>query len=135
MPLIAWSDAISMGVERIDKEHRGLVDIINHLHAEMLAGKSKDSLTGILDKLIDYTKTHFATEEALFRTHGYPQAQAHKREHEALTQKVLELQANVKAGKAIISAPVLDFLRDWLSNHVMKEDMAYKLFFAGKGVK
>jgi len=135
MALITWSNAMSVGVEKIDKEHRGLVDLINHLHDEMLAGKSKDNLGAILDKLISYTKTHFATEETLFRAHSYPQAVEHKKHHDALTQKVLALQTDVKSGKAVISAAVLEFLRDWLSNHVMKEDLAYKLFFAGKGVK
>lgn len=135
MALITWSDAMSVGVEKIDKEHRGLVDLVNLLHSEMLAGKSKESLGGILGKLIAYTKTHFATEEALFRTHNYPHAVEHKKLHDALTQKVMALQGEVSSGKAVISAPVLDFLRDWLANHVMKEDMAYKLFFASKGVK
>jgi hemerythrin len=135
MSLISWSDSMSVGVAKIDKEHKGLIDLINLLHNEMLAGKSKEVLGPVLDKLIVYTKTHFANEETLFRTHSYPQAAAHIKEHTALTQKALALQADLKAGKAVISAPVLDFLRDWLTNHILKQDMAYKLFFAGKGLK
>jgi len=135
MALISWSDNMSVGVAKIDKEHKGLIDLINLLHGEMLAGKSKDALGVVLDKLIVYTKTHFAYEETLFRTHSYPQGPAHCKEHAALTQKALALQADLKAGKSVISAPVLDFLRDWLTNHILKQDMAYKLFFAGKGLK
>jgi hemerythrin-like metal-binding protein len=135
MALISWSDNMSVGVAKIDKEHKGLIDLINLLHSEMLAGKSKAALGTVLDKLIVYTKTHFATEETLFRTHGYPQAAAHMKEHQALTEKALALQTDLKAGKSVISAPVLDFLRDWLTGHILKQDMAYKLFFAAKGVK
>jgi hemerythrin-like metal-binding protein len=135
MALITWSGSMSVGIERIDNEHRGLIDLINLLHGEMLAGKSKDSLGKVLDKLVAYTKSHFATEETLFRTHGYPQAAAHKKEHDALTQKALALQADLKAGKLAISAPVLDFLKDWLTNHILKQDMAYRLFLTSKGVK
>jgi hemerythrin len=135
MALISWSSNMSVGVAKIDKEHQGLIDLINLLHSEMLAGKSKEALGVVLDKLITYTKTHFATEETLFRTHKYPQEAAHVKEHQALTQKAQALQADLKAGKTVISAPVLDFLRDWLTNHILKQDMAYKLFFAGKGVK
>jgi hemerythrin-like metal-binding protein len=135
MALISWSDNMSVGVAKIDKDHKGLIDLINLLHSEMLAGKSKDALGAVLDKLIVYTKTHFAMEETLFRTHGYPQAAEHKKVHEALTEKALALQVDQKAGKSVISAPVLDFLRDWLTNHILKQDMGYKLFFAAKGVK
>jgi hemerythrin len=126
---------MSVGIERIDREHRGLIDLINLLHGEMLAGKSKDALGKVLDKLVAYTKSHFATEETLFRIHGYPQAEAHKKEHDALTQKALALQTDLNAGKTVISAPVLDFLRDWLTNHILKQDMAYKLFLTSRGAK
>jgi hemerythrin len=135
MALITWSESMSVGIERIDREHRGLIDLINLLHGEMLAGKSKEALGKVLDKLVAYTKTHFATEETMFRTHGYPQAAAHKKEHDALTQKALALQGEVNSGKTVISAPVLDFLKDWLTNHILKQDMAYKLFFTSKGMK
>jgi hemerythrin len=135
MGLITWSNSMSVGIEKIDKEHKVLIDLINQLHGEMLAGKSKEALGTVLDKLVAYTKTHFITEETLFRTHAYPQAATHKKEHDALTAKAVALQGEVKAGKAVISAPVLDFLKEWLTNHILRQDMAYKLFFNGKGVK
>jgi hemerythrin len=135
MALITWSTNMSVGIERIDREHKVLIDLINQLHGEMLAGKSKEALGTVLDKLVTYTKTHFITEETLFRTHAYPQAAAHKKEHDALTAKAVALLGDVKAGKTVISSPVLDFLKDWLTNHILKQDMAYKLFFGGKGVK
>jgi hemerythrin-like metal-binding protein len=91
-------------------------------------------LGAVLDKLIVYTKTHFATEETLFRTHGYPQA-ARTEGTRGTDREGAGAAGRLKAGKSVISAPVLDFLRDWLTNHILKQDMAYKLFFAAKGVK
>jgi hemerythrin len=105
------------------------------LHSEMAAGKSNEVMGKVLEQLISYTKGHFAMEETLFRNHNYPQAAAHKQEHDALTKKVLDLQAEFKAGKTFIGAPTLNFLRDWLTQHILKQDMSYKLFFASKGVK
>ena len=135
MPLITWSDNMSVGVARIDKEHQKLIELINLLHSEMSAGKSNQVMDKVLDELIGYTKNHFATEEMLFRTYNYPQAAVHKQEHDSLTKKVLELQAEFKAGKTFIGVPTLNFLRDWLTHHILKQDMAYKLFFNSKGVK
>jgi hemerythrin len=135
MPLITWSEIMSVGVGRIDREHQKLIELINLLHSEMTAGKSNEIMGRVLDDLIAYTKGHFAMEEGLFRTHNYPQGAAHKQEHDALTKKVLDLQAEFKAGRSFIGAPTLNFLREWLTQHILKQDMSYKLFFASKGVK
>lgn len=135
MPLITWSETMSVGVARIDKEHQRLIELINLLHSEMTAGKSNEVMGHVLDQLIAYTKGHFAMEEGLFRTLNYPQGAEHKKEHDALTKKVVDLQAEFKAGKTFIGAPTLSFLREWLTQHILKQDMSYKLFFASKGLK
>jgi hemerythrin-like metal-binding protein len=134
MSLINWSDTMSVGVAKVDKEHQKLIELINLLHSEMAAGKSNEVMGKVLGQLIAYTKSHFSMEEALFRTHSYPQATAHKQEHDALTKKVLDLQAEFTAGKTFIGVPTLNFLRDWLTQHILKVDMAYKLFFNSRGV-
>ncbi len=135
MPLITWSDNMSVGVSRIDKEHQKLIELINLLHSEMSLGKSNQVMDKVLDDLIRYTKTHFAAEETLFRTHNYPEAAAHKKEHDGLTKKVVELQADFRAGKTFLGAPTLNFLKEWLTQHILRQDMAYKLFFGSKSVK
>ncbi len=135
MALITWSDRMSVGVERIDKQHRQLIDLLNCLHGEMLAGRGLQAVLEVLNNLVQYTKTHFATEEMLFRNHGYPQAQAHKQEHDELTDKAAALAREVSSGRATLTLPAMNFLKDWLANHILKSDMAYKPFFAAKGIK
>ena len=135
MALITWTDSMSVGVERIDKEHRTLIDLINLLNSEMIAGKSKDVLETVFTKLIDYTKSHFTYEESILRTHAYPALPTQNKEHVGFTQKVIELQANFKSSKGGLGAPVLAFLSNWLVTHILKQDMAYKPFLAAKGVK
>ena len=135
MPLFTWTENMSVGVARIDQEHQKLIELINLLHSEMAAGKSNEVMGKVLGDLIAYTKGHFAMEEGLFRTYAYPQATEHKKEHDALTKKVVDLQGEFKAGKTFIGTPTLAFLRDWLTQHILKQDMSYKLFFASKGLK
>jgi hemerythrin-like metal-binding protein len=126
---------MSVGVARIDKEHQGLIDLINLLNSEMAAGKGKDALDIVLTKLIAYTKSHFSYEESLLRLHAYPNLPTQNKEHVGFTQKVIEMQTNFKTGKSALGAPVLTFLSNWLVNHILKQDMAYKPFLAAKGVK
>jgi hemerythrin-like metal-binding protein len=135
MSLITWTDKMSVGIAKIDKEHQGLVEMLNTLHGEMLAGRGKDVLGPTLGKLIQYTQTHFAGEELLFRIHAYPQAADHKKEHDAFTAKAKALEVDFKSGKAAITSDLMNFLRDWLTKHILGADMQYKPYFAQKGLK
>jgi hemerythrin-like metal-binding protein len=135
MALVTWSDQMSVGVEKFDEEHRHLVTLLNALHARMMMGRGDEVVHDVLDQLVRYARTHFASEETLFRAHNYPQAAAHKKEHDELTAKAMDLQTAVNGGKIYITLPTMNFLKDWLTNHIMKVDMAYRPFFAAKGIK
>src|SRR5208283_4095073 len=86
--LIAWSGRYSVGISRIDTQHQRLVDLINELHAAMLAGEGDSALAKILDGLAGYAVSHFATEETLMKKFGYPGYEQHKAEHDKLAAQV-----------------------------------------------
>ncbi len=123
MPLMDWSDGLSVGVQMVDTDHKRLVQLVNQLYDAVTAGHGKDALGKVLDGLIDYTKTHFAREEAeMARTH-YPDGPAHVRQHRDFAKKVLDVQAQFKAGnQAVLSLQVMSFLRDWLLQHIQGTD-------------
>ena len=66
MALLQWSDALSVGVVEIDRQHQKLVTMINDLNDAMRAGKGKDALGKTIAELIAYAATHFKTEEKYF---------------------------------------------------------------------
>ena len=122
MPILPWSDMLSVGVKAIDQQHRVLVDILNQL-ADLIQGGAQawdESVT--LTKLVEYTETHFAFEEALMRRSNYAGLDAHVQEHRLLFQQVSDLVANNAAGEAVDSQALVVFLRDWLSSHIMGTD-------------
>ena len=135
MTLFAWTQKMSVGMAKIDKEHQGLFDIINQLHAAMLAGRGNQTLRPVLANLAEYTKFHFGHEEELLRMHGYPGLADHLKLHQIFRTKLGELDTQVKAGTVALSVSTLDFLRDWLSKHILGVDMRYKDFLSTKGVK
>jgi hemerythrin len=93
------------------------------------------TLGPILDRLVDYTKVHFAREEKLFAQTGYSDAAAHKQQHDALTRQVLEVQRKYAAGAvATVSLEVMHFLRDWLINHIQGSDQKYRPHLNAKGI-
>jgi hemerythrin-like metal-binding protein len=84
--LFVWNDSYSTGIREIDAQHKKLVDILNALYDAMGKGRAISPLANAR-RAYQYTVVHFATEERLFKLHGYPDALAHKREHDELPQR------------------------------------------------
>jgi hemerythrin len=36
MPLVSWSDELSVGIEEIDEQHRQFINIMNELHSAII---------------------------------------------------------------------------------------------------
>jgi hemerythrin len=127
MAFMTWTENLSVNDE-IDVQHKRLFDIVNELHAAVTAGAERSALAHVFNELIDYTIYHFRTEEGYFAALAYPDAPAHKKEHDDLTAQVLALQSQFVEGDLVISFELLDFLYDWLMNHTSDSDLKFKKF-------
>jgi hemerythrin-like metal-binding protein len=134
MPLIQWAPKYSVNVREIDQQHQKLMALINELYDAMTAGHGKDVLSKVLGELINYTVYHFSFEEKLFDKHGYPETAAHKSEHEKLKATATDLKQKFDSGKGQITLEVMNFLKNWLNNHILGTDKKYTAFLNGKGV-
>jgi hemerythrin-like metal-binding protein len=90
-----------LGIEGIDSDHKNLVAMINELCDGIQAGRGREALVGILDRLVDYTRYHFAWEEELFKQYDPPCAEEHKKEHDALVAVVQRAQADYVSSGAV----------------------------------
>jgi len=134
MPIMTWIDSYSTGIAASDQQHKKLIELINTLHDAMAQGQAKAVLGKILGELVAYCASHFAMEEKLFDTHGYPDAAAHKEKHQKMTAKVIALQQQFEQGKAMMTMEVMDFLQQWLDKHILGTDKKYGPFLNSKGV-
>jgi hemerythrin len=132
--LFPWSEKYQVGIGFVDTQHKQLVDIINRLHQAMATGKGKDQLETTLQELIQYTKAHFAAEEKVLESHSYPDFPAHHAEHERLTSVVEEFRRKLANKEVALSVGVMDFLKDWLGNHILGVDKRYAPFLKSQGV-
>lgn len=130
-----WDDSYKIGIDEIDRQHHGLVDLVVQLYAAMRQGKGKEVLDSTLNKLVDYTSVHFGTEEAYFNKFQYPKSAAHKKEHEEFTKKVAEFKASYDAGRVMITLSLIDFLSGWLTTHIKGSDREYTEFFKAHGIR
>ena len=133
---VEWSDALSVGIQEIDEQHKVLISLINRLFDETIVNQAPIKVTEeILTELVEYTKVHFAVEESLFRIFDYPEIEAHMKRHVDLKAQVLDLQKKINQGQTMINSELLMFLKNWLTNHILQEDKLYAPFLIKQGVK
>ncbi len=122
MSLFQWNDSFSVGSGDIDRQHKKLFQLADRLHTAMATGQGKQVLQQTLDQLIEYTKHHFASEERIMQESRYPEYNRHKAEHDELTRKVVQFREQVVANRVVVTIDILNFLRDWLVNHIGQMD-------------
>jgi hemerythrin len=123
MTFISWNDTYNTDTEKIDEQHRKLVDIINELYDAKETGKAQEALDGILSRLMDYTKYHFDFEEALLDELDYPELVEHKAKHQELIDQIGMILKSHLDNKRHVDTALLMFLKHWLVKHIMNEDM------------
>ena len=126
--MFEWKPQYSVQMPEIDSQHQRLFRLAGELHAAMQQGKGRLILEQCLARLVDYTKTHFAAEEQMLRRYGYPDVAAHKVKHDKLTAHVVELQNRFRAGENTLSITLMQFLKDWLEQHIAGSDQHYSAY-------
>ena len=129
-----WNPSLATGILEIDQQHQRLVSLVNRLYQSVERGGAYEELKAILNELIEYTNYHFKTEEYYFDKYGYPEGEIHKEIHRKLTEKVLDFKRKFENREATVSYDLLDFLKDWLVNHIGKTDKKYAPFLKEKGL-
>ncbi|MCL2075517.1 MAG: bacteriohemerythrin [Betaproteobacteria bacterium] len=130
--MFIWSDEYSVGIDEIDEQHKNLFAMAEKLHQAIMNHEGSSACKTILAELVDYTRVHFTLEQTLMRVGKYPAYEEHCKHHESLLEKVDALQQKVASGQAAISFELLQFLRNWLTKHILSEDAKYGVFFKHK---
>lgn len=123
--LITWSDALSVNDPEIDSQHQQLIGMINDLHEAMREGKTQSIMGNLFNRLIEYTTKHFSYEEKRMEDCGYPNLVEHKAKHADLVKQVIALQGKFHSGSQHINMKVMNFLKEWITNHIQKGDKKY----------
>lgn len=133
MALFEWNPKLSVGVTKFDEQHKELIRLINDLHEAMLKGHAKEALSDVLKRLANYTVVHFKDEENLMQQHGYSRLSNQIEAHSKLIAQLKDIEKKHTEGMPI-TMEVMNFLKDWLSKHIIGEDKTYGSFFNEKGI-
>ena len=132
---LEWDASFATGVSKYDEQHKVLFNMVNDLADAMQQKKSKEAIGRVLNGLADYTVNHFADEERSFSQSGYPEETQHKALHKKLVDQVVELIGKFNAGENLITQDVINFLQDWLINHIKGVDKRYGPHLNKNGIK
>ncbi len=123
MPYMNWTDEHSIGIAMFDDEHKGLAEIINDLHEGVVRGIDEAELRKIAADLVEFTVIHFKHEEMYFADFEYPEAKMHVAQHAAIKEQVFAYYRRITGEhRPELAMELLDFVRDWLFNHIKTSD-------------
>ena len=134
MAFFPWDQSLQVNIQEIDLQHQKLVDMINDLHEAMKNQPGNDILENLITQLAHYAGEHFTTEENYFQQFGYPDATTHKMAHRKFTACIDQFAHDFKAQKMLLTTEIMDFLKDWLKEHIQQTDQHYAQYFQKKGV-
>lgn len=132
--MITWTPEMSVNVREIDDQHKHFVGLMNELYSTAFQGGAKEKLAEILNKLVDYTNLHFQTEEKYFEQFQYELTAEHEKLHNELKVKVATFVERFRVEGESIIAELMDFLEDWLVDHLENQDKKYTKCFNEHGL-
>ena len=132
-PNILWKKEYDTGIVLIDRQHRNLIDIINNLNEAYKEKKEKEVLRETILKLVDYTKNHFGYEEKHMAQSLYNKLEKHKEQHAVFINKMIDILTHLKKENyANLTNDILEFLQNWMMNHILHDDKEYGKYYKCK---
>lgn len=127
---IQWTPDLSVGIGKIDEQHKTWFEKANDLFEAGKNGKGKEVVAQLLDFIDDYTKFHFADEESYMLSIHYPEYDTQKRLHTAFIGELAKIKKDFEqsGGNLIVILNANQMVLDWLINHITREDKKIGLY-------
>jgi hemerythrin len=125
MPLVTWTEALSVGIPSVDTQHKKLVALLNDLYAAVVALRGQQEIAGALEAMTAYSREHFSFEEQWMAQAAYPEEKMHRAAHLQFVEFADRSERKLRGGEFVSSVELLASLQDWLTNHIMNVDRRY----------
>ena len=119
---IAWKNFYTVNNPLLDAEHKQIIEYVNELYTAMNSPSDSAAKKRVLERLVQYTQTHFDHEEKIMQDVDYPDLAAHKALHDDMRRQTIELRTHLTL---VTARDVLVFLKDWWLGHIQGEDKKY----------
>jgi hemerythrin-like metal-binding protein len=130
--LLAWNQTHAVGIEVIDRQHRGMMDLVNRLGNELKNGLTRELLQETVQELLTATEIHFQTEEDLMSEHGIKSLETHRGKHQQLLADVRRFGVEVDRRSMALT---MRYLQEWLIRHIETMDKGLGRLLQDRGVQ
>ncbi|MBF0357054.1 MAG: hemerythrin family protein [Magnetococcales bacterium] len=127
---LLWKDEYMTGVTEIDDQHKILVHALNEASDKLSGNFQIATMERIVQDLLSYAIYHFEEEETLMEKFDYENSsnedyKKHLNQHRSFSTKVVEVHKGLKVGTPVPASELLDFLNQWLINHILNTDKKF----------
>ena len=118
----------------MDEQHAVLMDTLNDIRIALVHGSGRDQVSEALNRLIEFTRMHFASEEHLLELHAFPGSAEHCDAHKKLLAQIEEAAVRTQHNGDLHVRSMLLFLRDWYMSHIEDFDSKYGTWLNARGI-
>ncbi len=122
MAFVSWKDEYGVGVVSVDQQHQKLFSLLNALEAHLHGGAPKMDVDRAVAELEQYYRYHFTDEERMLGMLGTAPSADHRKQHAWFIAEVAKAGLDRVEGKDVNPLDLVEFLRDWLVNHILVVD-------------
>ena len=92
---IAWKNYYTVNNPLLDAEHKQIIENVNELYVAMNGPMDSVAKKRVLERLVQYTQTHFDHEEKIMQDVDYPDLAAHKALHNDMRRRTIDLRTHL----------------------------------------
>ncbi|MDQ2106098.1 hemerythrin family protein [Azospirillum sp. C340-1] len=107
---------MSVGDEAVDHQHREILSLIAQMTDCAKHPGRREEAFPVLVSLLSCLDEHFAEEERQMNETGYPEADEHRRDHDAMDRTLRTLRASVRSPAELIRSTIT-ILPRWVARH------------------
>ncbi len=118
----------------MDDQHAVLMDTMNELSQSVARGDGREQVCEDLNRLIEFTRMHFSSEERLLEENDYPGVSEHRDAHQRLLVQIEDAANRARHTEGVHIGSLLRFLHDWYTDHMEGLDQSYGKWLNERGI-
>jgi len=130
---VTWDENYSIGVPKIDDQHKELFALVNRLYA-IKDDNFKEEMRDILYKFRKYMIEHFEDEEKYMKGIGFPDLVNHMQMHKNIVDNITEIMQH-SSNMKILKVKLQIMAKKVVVGHIKDEDMKIKLYMAKNDIE